>query len=97
MTWILFQQQRNDKKKAHNLKCKNETYPADCRKIAAADSNKHDWDWTNRIYWKKKIFVQKYFLIPIYFDGISYLNILLFLRERLQGLLSTPISIRCGN
>ena len=47
------------------------TYPADCRKIAAVDSNKHDWDWTNRIYWKKKIFVQKYFLSPIYFDGIS--------------------------
>ena len=45
--------------------------PADCRKIAAVDSNKHDWDWTNRIYWKKKIFVQKYFLSPIYFDGIS--------------------------
>ena len=21
-----------------------ETYPADCRKIAAVDSNKHDWD-----------------------------------------------------
>ena len=20
------------------------TYPADCRKIAAVDSNKHDWD-----------------------------------------------------
>ena len=39
----------------------NKTYPADCRKIAAVDSNKHDWDWTNRIYWKKKIFVQKYF------------------------------------
>ena len=49
----------------------SKTYPADCRKIAAVDSNKHDWDWTNRIYWKKKIFVQKYFLSPIYFDGIS--------------------------
>ena len=47
----------------------NKTYPADCRKIAAVDSNKHDWDW-NR-YWKKKIFVQKQFLSPIYFDGIS--------------------------
>ena len=23
---------------------KNKTYPADCRKIAAVDSNKHDWD-----------------------------------------------------
>ena len=23
---------------------KIETYPADCRKIAAVDSNKHDWD-----------------------------------------------------
>ena len=22
----------------------SETYPADCRKIAAVDSNKHDWD-----------------------------------------------------
>ena len=21
-----------------------QTYPADCRKIAAVDSNKHDWD-----------------------------------------------------
>ena len=46
---------------------------------------------------KKEIFVQNYFLSPIYFDGISSLNILLFLRERLQGLLSIPISIRDGN
>ena len=23
---------------------KNRTYPADCRKIAAVDTNKHDWD-----------------------------------------------------
>ena len=23
---------------------KGETYPADCRKLAAVDSNKHDWD-----------------------------------------------------
>ena len=46
------------------------TYPADCRKIVAVDSNKHDWDWKNR-YWKKKILVQKHFLSPIYFDGIS--------------------------
>ena len=23
---------------------KEKTYPADCRKIAAVDSNKHDWD-----------------------------------------------------
>ena len=23
---------------------KQKTYPADCRKIAAVDSNKHDWD-----------------------------------------------------
>ena len=22
----------------------NETYPANCQKIAAVDSNKHDWD-----------------------------------------------------
>ena len=50
---------------------RKETYPADCRKIAAVDSNKHDWDWDNRRYWKKKIFVQKHFLSPIYFDGIS--------------------------
>ena len=54
-----------------NLQNFSKTYPADCRKIAAVDSNKHDWDWTNRIYWNKKIFVQKYFLSPIYFDGIS--------------------------
>ena len=54
-------------KKRRQLK----TYPADCRKIAAVDSNKHDWDWKNRRYWKKKIFVQKHFLSPIYFDGIS--------------------------
>ena len=47
-----------------------EIYPADCRKIAAVDSNKHDWDWKNRKYWKK-IFVQKHFSSPIYFDGIS--------------------------
>ena len=26
------------------------TYPADCRKIAAVDSNKHDWDRKNRRY-----------------------------------------------
>ena len=50
---------------------KRETYPADCRKKAAVDSNKHDWDGKNRRYWKKKIFVQKHFLSPIYFDGIS--------------------------
>ena len=48
-----------------------QTYPVDCRKIEAVDSNKHDWDWKNRRYWKKKIFVQKHFLSPIYFDGIS--------------------------
>ena len=53
-------------------KSDKKTYPADCRKIAAVDSNKHDWDWKNRRYWKKKkIFVQKYYLSPIYFDGIS--------------------------
>ena len=46
---------------------------------------------------KKKIFFQKHFLSPIYFDGISELNILLFLRESLQGLLSIPISIRDVN
>ena len=49
---------------------KRKTYPADCQKIAAVDSSKQDWDWKNR-YWKKKIFVQKHFLSPIYFDGIS--------------------------
>ena len=49
-----------------------QTYPADCRKRAAVDSNKHDWDWKNRRYWKKKkIFVQKHFLSPIYFDDSS--------------------------
>ena len=26
------------------ISIKKETYPADCRKIAAVDSNKHDWD-----------------------------------------------------
>ena len=39
--------------------------------MAAVDSNKHDWDWKNGRYWKKKIFVKKHFLSPIYFDGIS--------------------------
>ena len=32
---------RSDK---HNSQQINETYPADCRKIAAVESNKHDWD-----------------------------------------------------
>ena len=27
-----------------STKIKLKTYPADCRKIAAIDSNKHDWD-----------------------------------------------------
>ena len=45
------------------------TYPADCRKIAAVDSNKHDCDWKNIRYWKKNC--TKIFLSPIYFDGIS--------------------------
>ena len=27
-----------------SLSLESETYPADCRKIAAVDSNKHDWD-----------------------------------------------------
>ena len=48
----------------------NNTYTADCRKNSRVDSNKHDWDWKKR-YWKKKIFVQKHFSSPIYFDGIS--------------------------
>ena len=39
----------------------NKTYSADCRKRAAVDSNKHDWDWTNRIYWKKKILYKNIF------------------------------------
>ena len=47
------------------------TYPADFRKIAAVDSNKHDWDWKKKILKKRKNFVQKHFLSPIYFDGIS--------------------------
>ena len=50
---------------------RQKTYPADCRKIAAVDSNKHDWDWKNRRYWKKKRFLYKNILSPIYFDGIS--------------------------
>ena len=49
---------------------KDKTYPADCRTIAAVDSNKHDWDWKNR-YWKKIFVKKKHFLSPIYFDGIS--------------------------
>ena len=48
-----------------SLDCKkpvqNKTYPADCRKIAAVDSNKHDWDWTNRIYWKKRFLYKRIF------------------------------------
>ena len=28
----------------HLRKINKQTYPADCRKIAAVDSNKHDWD-----------------------------------------------------
>ena len=54
-------------------KIKTKTYPADCRKTAAVDSNKHDWDWNNRRFLYKNIF-----LSPIYFDGILWLNILLF-------------------
>ena len=47
------------------------TYPADCRKIAAVDSNKHDWDRKNRRYWKKNFLFKNIFLSPIYLDGIS--------------------------
>ena len=50
---------------------KSQTYPADCRKIAAIDSNKHDWDWKNRRYSKKGFLYENIFLSPIYFDGIS--------------------------
>ena len=53
------------------LRPSHKTYPTDCRKKAAVDSNKHDWNWKNRGYWKKKIFEQKHFLSPIYSDGIS--------------------------
>ena len=38
----------------------NQTYPADCREIAAVDSNKHDWDWNNR-YWKKRFLYKNIF------------------------------------
>ena len=37
------------------------TYPADCRKIAAIDSNKHDWDWKISRYWKKKFLYKNIF------------------------------------
>ena len=40
------------------------TYPADCRKIAAVDSNKHDWDWE---YIEKKRFLYKNIFIPFRF------------------------------
>ena len=32
------------KSKQSKKKKEEKTYPADCRKIAAVDSNKHDWD-----------------------------------------------------
>ena len=35
---------------------KQATYPADCRKIAAVDSNKHDSDWQNRRYWNRFLY-----------------------------------------
>ena len=41
-----------------SLRAKLKTYTADCRKIAAVDSNKHDWHWKKR-YWKKKRFLYK--------------------------------------
>ena len=28
----------------HGNRLKHETHPADCRKLDAVDSNKHDWD-----------------------------------------------------
>ena len=71
---------------------KLQTYPADCPKIAAADFNKHDWDWKNRRYWKKKDFSTKIFFISnlFWWHFVVEHNELLFLRERLQGLLSIP-------
>ena len=32
------------KKPNEKIKKHQKTYPADCRKIAAVDSNKHEWD-----------------------------------------------------
>ena len=57
---------------------KLKTYPADCRKIAAVDSNKHDWIEITEDIEKKRFLCKNIFLSPIYFDGISWLNILLF-------------------
>ena len=61
------------------------TYPADYRKIAAVDSNKQDWDWKNRKYWKKKFFVQKQFLSLIYFDGFRSWTYFCFLERGYRG------------
>ena len=46
------------------------TYPADCRKIAAEKISMIGIESIEYIE-KKKIFVQKHFLSPIYFDGTS--------------------------
>ena len=35
--------EKNSKNQSEIAACE-QTYPADCRKIAAVDSNKHDWD-----------------------------------------------------
>ena len=49
------QEKANNKEKAKKVRAAIK-YPADCRKIAAVDSNKHNWDWKNRRYRKKYIF-----------------------------------------
>ena len=38
---LLSEQMQNEKRASDD---ETKTYPADCRKIAAVDSNKHDWD-----------------------------------------------------
>ena len=75
-----------------NLNQKTKTYPAYCRKIAAVDS--HNSIGIDRKKIMKKIdFRTKLILSAIYFDVILYLNKLLSLSKRLQGLVSIPISI----
>ena len=38
------QTKKIDNEKTKQPQIEMETYPADCRKIAAIDSNKHGWD-----------------------------------------------------
>ena len=68
------QEKANSSPRYHCAAIKNDkgikyTYPADCRIMAAADSNKNDWDWKNRSYWKKKIFVQKSFYVQFFYGN----------------------------